>query len=562
MKNRSIHFSLSTQEIFRRLFRAIPYLDPSGQESIATDCQILRDLIQSTKLRIAVFAPFNSGKSTIINTLVGQAILPMGVVATTACPIIVKYGDILKTVVTYQNGQCREFAGVKILDSVAVLNKKKSGTENALVEVYLPWLADFKNIEYIDLPGTEDQEILDEIVKYNLLKADVIIFVVYALKMFSQPEREKIKEWLLVRGIDSVLFVLNFLNLVENHKKNIVWINANRMVRTIQTDLPLGSKKLYRVDALPAFQARNSSNLSYKALANSGFIKFEAALKTLLEFQQQCYLYKRHLRLNLIIEKIRKELFTNVIELKNELQAFEQQRNQIIQKGKTTEKRLRTTFDSRISELSQWLEYSNLLSNYRSSISEALKNESFKILETNTLRPRLEAKVSSINEVCREIADTYVLRVNELHISLLPEPTVYWPSPPTFNLWGKIKNFFTNNEKKAWDYYHETRDRVAAESATEYLTKFRQEALGQLTLFSKELRTSIRYNPPEIPADILEKQNYYSELNDILGQIDGIGQIKKYKISRIKKIQAYLRYIIVFIRLHYNYLRLHHKVES
>ncbi|MGB3639078.1 MAG: dynamin family protein, partial [Rivularia sp. (in: cyanobacteria)] len=66
-----------------------------------------------------------------------------------------------------------------------------------------------------DLPGTNDGETQDELVRNQLLSTDLIINVLDASQLFTLTEARNLQHWLIEREITTVIFVVNFLNLLE-----------------------------------------------------------------------------------------------------------------------------------------------------------------------------------------------------------------------------------------------------------------------------------------------------------------------------------------------------------
>lgn len=62
------------------------------------------DKLRNAKFRFLIIGDFNRGKSSILNVLFGQELLPMGVTATTSIPTVVKYGEQQKVLVHKKDG--------------------------------------------------------------------------------------------------------------------------------------------------------------------------------------------------------------------------------------------------------------------------------------------------------------------------------------------------------------------------------------------------------------------------------------------------------------------------
>jgi replication fork clamp-binding protein CrfC len=264
-------------EILSALQNAIGLLELDRSHPLRQTTIALEQSLQQSSFRIAVFGPFNYGKSTLLNAILGDLILPIDLIPTTGAAITVGYGEPLKTEIHLKDGQKITAENVEILKDYAVLDDQRRMREDvAAVEVYCPhsWLK--TGVELLDLPGTDDQEAQDALVRDRLLTADLVVQVLDGRKMMTLGEREHLRDWLLDRDIKTVVFVVNFLNLLEPEEQKQV---ANRMrfvAESFRAKLPPGVSNLYRVDALPALRARLKGDSS--AAQTSGLVAFESAL--------------------------------------------------------------------------------------------------------------------------------------------------------------------------------------------------------------------------------------------------------------------------------------------
>lgn len=95
--------------------------------------------VQKTALRIAIFGPFNYGKSTLLNALLGEKALPIDLIPTTGAAITVRYGPQLQTRICLQSSQEIVELGTDILKQYAILDDNRRMREDVVsVEVSCP----------------------------------------------------------------------------------------------------------------------------------------------------------------------------------------------------------------------------------------------------------------------------------------------------------------------------------------------------------------------------------------------------------------------------------------
>ena len=166
------------------------------------------------------------------------------------------------------------------------MNRQGKPREDVVsVEVFYPHKLLKNGVELFDLPGTNDREEQDILIRNQLLQVDLVIQILNARQPFTQGEKETLNKWLLNRGIKTIIFVLNRMNELESkNDQDEVYNDVYSTINTFESDLPKGVKKLYRVDALPALKAQQERNIL--KMITSGIISFESTLLTIISLQE------------------------------------------------------------------------------------------------------------------------------------------------------------------------------------------------------------------------------------------------------------------------------------
>jgi ribosome biogenesis GTPase A len=66
-----------------------------GAESVAEEASELAERVSEGRFYVACVGQFKRGKSTLLNALVGHAVVPTGFVPVTAVPTVIRFGDEL-----------------------------------------------------------------------------------------------------------------------------------------------------------------------------------------------------------------------------------------------------------------------------------------------------------------------------------------------------------------------------------------------------------------------------------------------------------------------------------
>jgi GTP-binding protein EngB required for normal cell division len=113
----------------------------------------LASRLEDDSLEVALFGRVSSGKSSLLNALLGADVLPVGVNPITAVPTRLRYGPALRAAVSYGDGR-NEVIGIEQLASLVTEQGNPGNLRNvvrALIEVPSPRLR--QRIVLVDTPG-------------------------------------------------------------------------------------------------------------------------------------------------------------------------------------------------------------------------------------------------------------------------------------------------------------------------------------------------------------------------------------------------------------------------
>ena len=87
-----------------RLLRLATLGKELGAEHIANEGRGLAARVAEGRFYLACIGQFKRGKSTLINALVGECLLPVGFVPVTAVPTVIRYGPQRRARVQFRDG--------------------------------------------------------------------------------------------------------------------------------------------------------------------------------------------------------------------------------------------------------------------------------------------------------------------------------------------------------------------------------------------------------------------------------------------------------------------------
>jgi GTP-binding protein EngB required for normal cell division len=136
-----------------RLLRLGRLAQELGAEPVAEEARELAARVSEGRFYVACVGQFKRGKSTLLNALVGYAVVPTGFVPVTAVPTVIRFGDELRARVRIRDGSWRDAAMSDLKEYVTEeLNpENKKALDGAEVFVPSPLLS--SGMCFVDTPG-------------------------------------------------------------------------------------------------------------------------------------------------------------------------------------------------------------------------------------------------------------------------------------------------------------------------------------------------------------------------------------------------------------------------
>jgi GTP-binding protein EngB required for normal cell division len=136
-----------------RLLRLGRLAQELGAEPVVEEARELAARVSEGRFYVACVGQFKRGKSTLLNALVGHAVVPTGFVPVTAVPTVIRFGDELHARVRMRDGAWRDVAMPDLKEYVTEeLNpENKKAVEGAEVFVPSPLLS--SGMCFVDTPG-------------------------------------------------------------------------------------------------------------------------------------------------------------------------------------------------------------------------------------------------------------------------------------------------------------------------------------------------------------------------------------------------------------------------
>ncbi len=171
--------------------------------------------LEGGRITLVVLGEFNHGKSTVINALLGDQVLPMGITPTTA--VITHLVHAEKPVVTIQPPHHGEPYSIAYEEMEKTVKESgEEGEEPEYVEIGYPNEVLKNSLVLVDTPGVNDISRQKVEITYGYLpRADVIVYVLDATQVLKKSEVTFIRDRLLRSSGERIIFVLNKIDALS-----------------------------------------------------------------------------------------------------------------------------------------------------------------------------------------------------------------------------------------------------------------------------------------------------------------------------------------------------------
>jgi replication fork clamp-binding protein CrfC len=274
-----------------------------GLERDIEDIKVASKNLRTGVFRLLVLGDMKRGKSTLLNALLGENLLPSDVNPCTAVLTVLRYGPEKQVTVHFNNGkspQQLDFPSFKYKYTINPQEAKKLEQEKkqafpdvdyAVVEYPLPLLE--KGIEIVDSPGLNDTEARNELSLGYINNCHAILFVLRASQPCTLGERRYLENYIKGRGL-SVFFLINAWDqvkesLIDPDDQEELQAAEDRLRQVFRANLAeycyvdghdLYDERVFEISSIKALRKRLKNPSA--SLEETGFPEFMGALNTFL----------------------------------------------------------------------------------------------------------------------------------------------------------------------------------------------------------------------------------------------------------------------------------------
>lgn len=214
------------------------------------------------KITLVVLGEFNHGKSSVVNALLGDDVLPVGITPTTAVITHLVHGPEPKVTIKPANDGQPFVIQYDDMER-AVKESGAEGEEPEYVEIAYPNKVLGNSLVLVDTPGVNDISRQKVEITYGYVpRADVILYVLDATQVLKKSEVTFIRDRLLKANRDRIIFVLNKIDALSPEDL----VEVERYARD-RLEALIGPVELFAFSARKALNAQKNGEVVPEAFA-------------------------------------------------------------------------------------------------------------------------------------------------------------------------------------------------------------------------------------------------------------------------------------------------------
>jgi GTPase SAR1 family protein len=206
-------------EILRQPLLRDRFAPRVGGVDVVSALQHRLNRLQEDTFRLGIVGEFSSGKSTFINALLGDSVLPSSVRPTTSAPTRIRYGAVPALTVHFLDGRAERNELSALESYVTEKRNPGNGAGVSCVEIEYPSPLLARGVELLDTPGISSLIEAHKATTYEQIpQCDAIILLATGRQPFSESIGTFL-EYLRLVLKDKVFYVINKIDQIHPERR-------------------------------------------------------------------------------------------------------------------------------------------------------------------------------------------------------------------------------------------------------------------------------------------------------------------------------------------------------
>ncbi len=270
-------YTQSKQLVAHQIRSLMAFLRKHVGEKEAEECRQWMVKLTEDRFTLAVVGQFKRGKSSLMNAVIGQDILPTGVFPLTSVITVLKYGPLERLSVLREDAVYAEEVSISRLAEFVTENGNPGNVKKvvyASLELPSPFLRN--GLEFVDTPGIGSAIEANTATTCGFLpQSDAVVFVTSVDTPISGAETDFLRK--IREHVRKIFFVVNKIDLVTpNECQQVLDFVSGILMRTTDAE----DLRIFPVSSVMALESKLAQdNSKYE---ESGLKTFQEALSDFL----------------------------------------------------------------------------------------------------------------------------------------------------------------------------------------------------------------------------------------------------------------------------------------
>jgi GTP-binding protein EngB required for normal cell division len=196
-------------------------------------------LVENPPIDVAILGQFKAGKSSFVNSLIGQNVLPVGVIPVTTVISRLQFGEQERATVSFFDGARKEIPIAKLDEYTAEAKNPSNQKSVEMVDIELPALADYAGLRLVDTPGLGSVFKAHMEVSANWLpEVGAAVLAVSADRPLSENDLQLIRE--LTQYTPRIILLLTKADLLSpSQQDEVVKFFEDTVKRELNREFPI-----------------------------------------------------------------------------------------------------------------------------------------------------------------------------------------------------------------------------------------------------------------------------------------------------------------------------------
>ena len=385
-------------ELKQTYYGFVDFIREKGYQDIAGRMEEEVKKLEDNLFYLVVLGQFKRGKTTLINALLGENLLPTAVVPLTSVITLIRYGKERSIVVRFLDNTEKNISFNELSLYITERENPKNQRGVKVVEITIPSPFLEGGVVLVDTPGIGSTFLHNTETSYDFLpRADAALFVLSVDPPLSEAEGRYLND--IASSVSTIFFVLNKIDYLDEPER----LESLQFSQTIiESYLGKGGIKIYPLEAKSALTAKIVSD--QLALKQSGFTDLENGLKKFFQQKKDRIGFLATIRRGLgycrevkgLIELEKKAAELPAQDLEEKIQLFENQLEQVHQNRKDALFIMEGEIKGLVKEVEDDL--SHLKSELKPFVDQSISEEAHKFnnLSIQQFHQELETRINEL----------------------------------------------------------------------------------------------------------------------------------------------------------------------